>query len=251
MDKRVTTSKIKKSKVSKAITAFGIGLVIGIGMATVTTVSAHSGGYVSDGNGNVVRDGSGNCVRADLGNHFPECEPQLLRAQKITKPVPPVKVVKVKPKPPIKMVMAKPKPKPKPIVKPKPRPKMVTRILTLNETAGANFGFDKDDLTNNAKQQLSMFATSVKNSNIKPSDVSVIGYTDSIGSENYNQNLSERRANSVANYLSTQGVDRRLMNVSGKGELQPVATNTTKEGRAQNRRVDVRVMGKKAIKVRQ
>jgi len=117
--------------------------------------------------------------------------------------------------------------------------------------AGANFGFDKDSLTDNAQQQLSSFAATVRNSNINPSSVSVIGHTDSTGPESYNQTLSERRANSVASYLSTQGIDRAAMQVSGKGESQPVASNKTREGRAQNRRVDIRVTGQRTITVKQ
>lgn len=65
------------------------------------------------------------------------------------------------------------------------------------------------------------------------------GYTDSVGTEDYNQGLSERRADSVRSYLISQGVDSARLSSSGKGERAPVAGNDTAEGRQQNRRVEV------------
>jgi outer membrane protein OmpA-like peptidoglycan-associated protein len=67
------------------------------------------------------------------------------------------------------------------------------------------------------------------------------GHTDNQGSEQYNQALSERRAVSVAQYLSSQGIDQRRLLVVGFGETRPIADNSTEAGRAQNRRVEVRI----------
>lgn len=71
--------------------------------------------------------------------------------------------------------------------------------------------------------------------------IDVVGYTDSSGPEAYNQRLSERRAGTVAQYLERQGVQRERILASGRGEANPVASNRTPEGRAQNRRVDIRI----------
>lgn len=71
--------------------------------------------------------------------------------------------------------------------------------------------------------------------------VDVIGHTDSTGGDAYNQELSERRAGSVANYLSNQGVNRARLAAFGQGETQPVADNNTPEGRQANRRVELRI----------
>ena len=65
----------------------------------------------------------------------------------------------------------------------------------------------------------------------------IIGYTDSIGTRAYNQELSARRAQAVADYLANNGVDRDSMSISGRGENNPVASNETEAGRDQNRRV--------------
>ena len=68
------------------------------------------------------------------------------------------------------------------------------------------------------------------------------GHTDSVGSDAYNQTLSERRANSVADYLSGHGMTRTRMVTIGAGEGHPVASNDTEEGRAENRRVEITIV---------
>jgi outer membrane protein OmpA-like peptidoglycan-associated protein len=72
--------------------------------------------------------------------------------------------------------------------------------------------------------------------------VDVLGHTDSTGSDAYNQTLSEQRANTVASYLSGRGVKQARLATKGYGESQPRASNTTEEGRAQNRRVEIRLV---------
>ncbi len=71
--------------------------------------------------------------------------------------------------------------------------------------------------------------------------VDVFGHTDSTGDDNYNLQLSQRRAGAVANYLTSQGVNGQRFAVIGEGETQPIASNATPEGRAQNRRVEIRL----------
>ena len=72
--------------------------------------------------------------------------------------------------------------------------------------------------------------------------IDVVGHTDSTGSEQYNQRLSEQRAQSVANYLRSRGVEPARIAAYGMGESQPIATNATAQGRQQNRRVEVRII---------
>ena len=69
--------------------------------------------------------------------------------------------------------------------------------------------------------------------------VHVIGYTDSTGSNNYNQQLSEKRANAVSAYLGTQAVNYNRMRTLGRGEKLPIADNSTSAGRSANRRVEI------------
>lgn len=72
--------------------------------------------------------------------------------------------------------------------------------------------------------------------------IDIYGHTDSTGSEAYNQGLSERRAQSVENYLANHGVQRVRMAARGYGEMQPIASNETSEGRAANRRVEIKIV---------
>ncbi len=72
--------------------------------------------------------------------------------------------------------------------------------------------------------------------------IDVLGHTDSTGSDAYNEALSQRRAQSVADYLGSRGVARARMGIRGYGESQPMASNDTEEGRAQNRRVEIKVV---------
>ena len=71
--------------------------------------------------------------------------------------------------------------------------------------------------------------------------VDVLGHTDSVGSATYNQKLSENRARSVAEYLAGQGVQSARLLIAGRGENQPIASNSTPEGRARNRRVEIQI----------
>ncbi|MCT7665299.1 OmpA family protein [Shinella kummerowiae] len=71
--------------------------------------------------------------------------------------------------------------------------------------------------------------------------IDVDGHTDSVGNAGYNQDLSNRRANSVANYLASRGVDPRRMSAMGYGLERPIASNASEAGRAQNRRVEISI----------
>ncbi|HKY93559.1 MAG TPA: OmpA family protein, partial [Nevskiaceae bacterium] len=105
-----------------------------------------------------------------------------------------------------------------------------------------NFEFNKDTLTAQAQDVLRGVAKGLVS---QPSmRVEIAGHTDSKGSDAYNQRLSERRAASVRTFLIGQGVTSSQLSSKGYGEKQPVASNETDEGRAQNRRVEFRVLKK-------
>jgi outer membrane protein OmpA-like peptidoglycan-associated protein len=102
---------------------------------------------------------------------------------------------------------------------------------------GVLFAFDSDELQPGARTSLARIAEFLNG--YPNQSVSVDGHTDSVGSDTYNQTLSERRARSTADYLTTQGVARGRISVRGHGESQPVAPNDTDAGRQQNRRVEI------------
>ncbi len=98
------------------------------------------------------------------------------------------------------------------------------------------FAFSKSDLSDSAKKNLDNLATILKNN--PNTNIEIQGHTDSRGTEEYNMGLSLRRANSVRDYLISQGIDPSRMTVKGYGETAPAYSNDTPEGMAQNRRVE-------------
>ncbi len=114
-----------------------------------------------------------------------------------------------------------------------------TEVITLSDAGNVLFDFDKSDLTPAAKAQLDTLMDKLRNADVV--SIKVIGHTDSKGSDAYNQALSERRASSVAAYLLSQGLAPNKLTSEGRGESEPVADNTTDEGRADNRRVELHI----------
>jgi len=113
-------------------------------------------------------------------------------------------------------------------------------VEAVIELEGVYFDFDKATIKPEGKAVLNEAAALLKKH--ERVVVEVAGHTDSVGSEAYNQGLSERRANSVKQYLTEQGVTATRLTARGYGEAQPVASNDTKEGRAENRRVELIVL---------
>jgi outer membrane protein OmpA-like peptidoglycan-associated protein len=108
------------------------------------------------------------------------------------------------------------------------------------ETA-VHFGFNKDNLTKDAKDAIDQLAASVATT--KGYIITVEGATDSIGSSDYNYDLSQRRANAVIQYLAAEkSVPAYKIYLIGLGKDKPVDSNKTADGRAKNRRVDIRLM---------
>ncbi len=128
-----------------------------------------------------------------------------------------------------------PPPPPAPPPPPPPPPPVQKKIILR----GVNFDFDRADIRPDARPILDEAARILKEEpNVQ---VDVQGYTDSIGSDEYNLKLSRRRAESVRVYLVSQGIASSRMTVQGFGESNPVASNATADGRAQNRRVELKV----------
>jgi OOP family OmpA-OmpF porin len=191
----------------------GLASSIAVGLLFANTVLAHEAGivnesYLGDSKHHYVTDSSGDCVRTSSW-----------KAEDMTIDC------GAEPPPVAKMVV--------------PPPAPVYEKMTVS--AEALFDHDKSALKPEGKEALQELGDSIKARGARVVDIDVIGHTDSDGTEEYNQALSERRARSVADYLISEGVDPSIIDVSGQGELNPVASNATREGRALNRRVDVHV----------
>ena len=112
--------------------------------------------------------------------------------------------------------------------------------------SGLLYDFDSARMREEAEANLRELALSLEK--YPGSDLLIAGHTDSVGSESYNQGLSERRAAAAANYLVSQGVARNRIATRGLGEVEPVAGNDTGAGRQQNRRVEVAIYASQAYR---
>ena len=170
--------------------------------------------YVGDSQGKNVMDSSGNCVRTSswkVEDMTVECgaEPPAPEVVEATPPPPP--------------------------------PPVVTYEKTTMSTT-ALFDFDSDVLKEEGKVALKELGDSIQAKGATVVDIDIIGHTDSTGPAEYNQGLSERRAQAVADFITSESdIDPSIIDVSGEGENNPIASNDTREGRAENRRVDINV----------
>ncbi len=126
------------------------------------------------------------------------------------------------------------------LLTPEIRVEETDRGLKLSFSSKVLFDFDKTNIKTSADKVLKE-AVRILNAYVKH-DLSIEGHTDSYGSDQYNQNLSERRAKAVAGYLIKEGVDRNRISTIGMGERVPVATNKTSAGREFNRRVEILIL---------
>jgi OOP family OmpA-OmpF porin len=186
--------------------------------------------YVQDARGLIVRNPFGLCWRtgywtpADAvpGCDAPLCvEPEKLENGKCV--APPAPVVEA----------------PAPVATPEAAP--VPTSEKVSYSADAFFDFDKAILKPAGKASLDELSGKLGDMNLEV--IIAVGHTDSVGTDAYNQKLSIRRAEAVKAYLKGKGIEETRIYTEGKGESQPKADNATAEGRAQNRRVEIEVVG--------
>ncbi|WP_431476991.1 outer membrane protein OmpA [Massilia eburnea] len=194
--------------------------------------------YVTDARGVIARNPFGLCWRtgywtpADAvpGCDLPLCTPpeELKDGKCVLPPPPPVAEQPPVAVPPVATPVA---------------PAAVPTAEKVSFAADAFFDYDKAVLKPEAKEKLDEMATKLEGINLEV--IIGVGHTDSMGTDQYNDKLSLRRAEAVKAYLLSKGVEANRVYTEGKGEKQPVADNKTAEGRAQNRRVEIEVVGTK------
>lgn len=118
--------------------------------------------------------------------------------------------------------------------------------IQVTFASGLLYDFDSDVVKPEARRNLQSLASSLDK--YPGSDILIVGHTDQVGSAEYNQGLSERRAAAAANYLVSQGVARSRLSTRGVGETEPAASNDTEAGRSLNRRVAVAIYASEAYK---
>ncbi|MCG5512160.1 OmpA family protein [Ectothiorhodospira shaposhnikovii] len=185
-----------------------------------TPVALADVGYASDPRGTVVRDGSGECVRTPrwsldraiegcAGFVAPAPEPRVERA-----------------------------PPPAPAA-PAPAPEPVYETITLGSEV--LFAVGSHQLNPAAATELNRVADRIRQAGSRLERVVISGHTDNTGSRALNDRLSKDRAESVKRFMVERGIPARLMETAGYAYDRPVAYNTTPEGRAANRRVEIRI----------
>ncbi len=112
--------------------------------------------------------------------------------------------------------------------------------------SGLLFDFDSDRIRSDAAANLNELARSF--TKYPNSDLLIVGHTDSRGEDAYNMNLSQRRANAASAYLQAQGVPAARIRTSGRGEMEPVASNASDAGMQQNRRVEIAIYASEAYR---
>ena len=199
-----------------------------VSVLAVTVATAGVTPNVLDSSGKPVRDGSGACVQNLNSVEHPDC---------VAKKPEPVKPVVPAPQP-----VAPPPPvaAPAPVRPAAPPPPPAKQVITLQSES--LFDTNKSVLKPGGKKSID--DAIAKMYTLDVASIEAIGHTDSVGSDAYNQKLSERRARAVEAYMVTKGIPASQVTTIGKGESQPVASNKTAAGRSKNRRVDLVFKGK-------
>ena len=210
-------------KIAKLLT----GSIAAMALASAPAL-AQTKNVLTDSAGTPVRDSRGECVLTS-GLPHPDCQPKKdAPAPKPSAPAAPG-------------APAAPAAPAKPAEPAKPAPASVKQAVVIQ--ADALFDFDKSVVRPDGKKNIDDALAKLAGVDVEM--VIATGHTDSVGTDAYNQKLSERRAAAVKEYLVSKGIPASKITTLGKGESQPVATNKTKEGRQKNRRVDIEFKGVK------
>ena len=190
--------------------------ILGVALLAAAGVNAEAmrdatPGYAQDSNSNVVTTGSGDCL------HTGEWKPALATI---------VGCDGVTLERPIEVIEGEPS----------------GLLAAVSIPAAAMFAFDSAELTDEGKKAIEEYRAKLRPELSQAYAGVIIGNTDSTGNAEYNMGLSKRRAQAVADYLVSTGVDPRKLRVIGRGQTNPIASNDTPEGRAENRRVDIVVI---------
>ena len=230
------TKSINKKQIGLALAcALALGILSGAAQAQNPDGRA----FLDNSSGSVIKSGTGLCWHTGFGPApaaSPECDPNYVAY---------VAPAAAKPAPAAPQTVA--------ALTPAPAPKPVAEKLTLD--ADTLFDFDKATLRPAGRDALDTFVGKLKD--ISPETIMTIGHADRIGSERYNQRLSEQRVASVKDYMVSKGVEPNRIYAEGKGETQPVTKAEDCAGPKStkliaclqpDRRVDIEVIGTRIVR---
>jgi len=194
-----------------------------------TTPASNRASYIQDSRGQIVRDPFGLCWHTGYWSPamaIEECEPDLVK-----KPAAPPPAPRAQPAPPPPPAAA-PAPKPAPAPAPAPAPRPAAAKVTF--AADTLFDFDRATLRPEGRTELDGLAGKIKD--VKLEVIIAVGHADRVGTDRYNQRLSERRAAAVKDYLVSKGIEPNRIYTEGKGEKQPVTADKCRKMGPENRR---------------
>ena len=118
--------------------------------------------------------------------------------------------------------------------------------IAVTFASGILFPFNSTEILPDGRTNLQQLASSLEK--YPNSDILIVGHTDSVGTDAYNNDLSQRRALAAQSYLQTLGVPASRLQATGRGESEPIQSNDTEAGRAQNRRVEIAIYASEAYR---
>ena len=199
--------------------------------------TSNSGAYLTDSAGNAVRGGAGECWRAGIWTpalaNLVGCDGVMAKALPVVSPAEAPEQLATSP--------TETDVVPEQAMDSTSTQEASEKISFDTETL---FDFDKSTLKSEGRQRLDLLASRLMDSVVQV--VVALGHTDSMGTQAYNQQLSEKRARAVADYLSNKGIPNEKIFTEGRGGSQPIASNSSEAGRALNRRVEIEVVTARA-----
>lgn len=203
---------------------------LALALTTAVVGTAMADGNWKTGTGEMLKSNTTDCIAPGVSDHADDhCGAHVHEEVKAPAPKP---------------VVVTPPPAPKPVVvAPAPKPVVVAPVSFTLES-DASFATASAKLKSSARATLNDFAAKALAADANIRQIVISGHADSTGRKSFNQKLSQNRANAVRKYLIAQGVSASKISATGYGDSQPVASNATAAGRAQNRRAEIRVVTK-------
>jgi len=207
-------------------------------VVNVSSDNSNSAAYLTDSAGNAVRGSTGECWRSGIWTptmaNIVGCDGVMAKALPVNSPAEApehlatsVEEAEVVPEQAIASTS----------------PQEVSEKISFDTEAF--FDSDKTSLKVEGKQRLDLLASRLMDGVVQV--VVALGHTDSMGTQSYNQQLSEKRARAVADYLGNKGIPNEKIFTEGRGSSQPIASNSSEAGRAINRRVEIEVVTTRAL----
>ena len=227
----------QRSNIFLILICFSLSIATADDAVNLSSDNSNGGAYLTDSAGNAVRGGAGECWRAGIWTpalaNLVGCDGVMAKALPVTSPA----------EAPDQLATS---PTESDVVPEQANDSTSTQEASekISFDTETLFDFDKTALKSEGKQRLDLLASRLMDGVVQV--VVALGHTDSMGTQAYNQQLSEKRARAVADYLSNKGIPNEKIFTEGRGGSQPIASNSSEAGRAMNRRVEIEVVSNRA-----